>query len=398
MSTSFPLLDCLNEPSVLVDGAGLIVDANRAFAELLHESRETLRGKNVMDLSRSPRAALLEFIRQCCQSSGLLPGKLILKDGTEWRLDGCATGVPSGKSHIAFLRLRPQQQAITQFLALSQKVTELELEIARRQQAEDDLRAANALLEKRVAERTSDLSALNRDLESFTHAMAHDLRAPLRTITGFVEVLRDEVGPRLSPDEMSTFDRIVRATVRMSSMLEDLLAYSRIGASEVPLQVVRLPSAVLQAREALRADLESRRPELVVEVEEHQVMANPALLQQVLQNLISNAFKFVPPERSPQVRVRSQRINGHIRVAVEDNGIGISKQEQSKLFTPFRRLVNAAHFPGTGIGLAIVARAIERMGGSVGVESEPAKGSCFWFELPNGSSESQELGTGVRDH
>ncbi|MCM2303351.1 MAG: ATP-binding protein [Elusimicrobia bacterium] len=231
----------------------------------------------------------------------------------------------------------------------------------------------------RQAARAEDLSRSNRELEEFAYVASHDLQAPLRRIAGFAQLVSKRYKGKLDPEGDEFISRITASTERMQSLIQDLLTYSRAGSRElapVPTDVNKLLRDVL-------ADLDAQRKEAGAEIVVEPlpvVTADPEQLARVLQNLIGNALKF-RGEKPPVVRVSARRAGDEWTFAVADNGIGIDKPYLSEVFKMFRRLHSTTAFPGTGIGLAICRKIVERHGGRIWVESEPGRGSTFYFTL-----------------
>ncbi len=247
-------------------------------------------------------------------------------------------------------------------------------------QAQAELRRHAVNLEKTVAERTAKLQETVGELEAFSYSIAHDMRAPLRAMEGFASLLMTDYGPHLDETAQSYLERIGTAARRMDGLIMDILSYSKIVRGELELQPVDVEKLI---REVIPSypSLQSDQADISVEGPLPRVMANEAALIQVISNLLGNAVKFVSPGVRPRVRVRAERADDHVRLWFEDNGIGIAKDLVPRLFNIFVRLNRPALYEGTGIGLAIVRKAVERMGGSAGVESEPGQGSRFWVEL-----------------
>jgi len=232
-----------------------------------------------------------------------------------------------------------------------------------------------------VFARIQDFRRVMEDLEGFSYSVAHDLRAPLRSIHQYAEWLLEEESRSLSDQGRESLRRIIGAAGQMDRLINGLLAYSHLGRSDVPIGPVSLRKAVAAALEELKTQSAGLQARITLEGDLGEVLGNELLLQQVLLNLLSNALKFVAPASPPVIRIRAERRDRRLRLWVEDEGIGIAPDESRRLFLVFERLHRVERFPGTGIGLAIVRRAVERMGGSVGLESEPGRGSRFWFEL-----------------
>lgn len=257
------------------------------------------------------------------------------------------------------------------------------VDVTQRRKMEDDLQRMNLELEQRVARRTAALEDKNRELEAFAHSVSHDLRAPLRAMEGFASALREDFGESLGDEGMEYVGHIVDASRRMDMLISDLLAYSRLGRKELRLVPVGLRSAVAEAIAALQAQISETGAQIEVPNHLPTVTAHPFTLVQLLTNLLSNAIKFVAPGVVPRIRVRIEPVAGErIRIWIEDNGLGISRENYDRIFHVFERLHGVETYPGTGIGLAIVKRACERLGGAYGVSSIVGKGSRFWLELP----------------
>jgi two-component system, sensor histidine kinase and response regulator len=240
------------------------------------------------------------------------------------------------------------------------------------------LRQANESLE----ERAKLLSAANRELESFCYTIAHDLRAPLRAMEGMTSLLLEEHAEKLDETAQDYGNRIRAAAARMDQMIQELLAYSRLSLMAIQSQPVRLSRVVKDVLTQMAWDLEQCKAQVIAKKSSHEVTGNYGIIVQVLANLISNAMKFVEPGKTPQIKIYDEERDGMVRVWVEDNGIGIAKEHQDRIFRIFERLHGRENYAGTGIGLAIVEKAITRMHGRVGLESEVGQGSKFWFELP----------------
>jgi PAS domain S-box-containing protein len=252
--------------------------------------------------------------------------------------------------------------------------------IARRR-AEEDIHALNTSLEERVRARTADLTQALRELETFSYTIAHDLRAPLRTMRGFSEILLGDYGSKLDDEGLDAAKRIVDGVKRMDALTNDLLAYGRVAQAAIVPEELDLDAVSNEVLRGMEAEIKASSVRVEIRRPLANVRASRSLLSQALGNLISNACKFVLPGRTPEIEIGTVRRGGRVELWVRDRGIGIEKHHQSKVFGMFERL-EPGRFPGTGIGLAIVRKAAERMGGTAGLESEAGKGSRFWVELP----------------
>ncbi len=248
--------------------------------------------------------------------------------------------------------------------------------------AQEELKAANADLEQRVSDRTAKLEEANKSLESFCYSIAHDLRAPLRGIQGFTRILLEDYQHLYDEAGRDSAQRVVNAAQQMDQLIQDLLAYGRVSQAELPRSPVSLESALDHALAQLGQEITARKAEIQVDRPLPNVVANTTILQQVFHNLITNALKFVPENIPPRVHIWAQRNGDTVRLNVQDHGIGFDPIYADRLFRLFERLHSKQKYPGTGVGLVIVRKGIERMGGKVGVQSQPGVGSTFWVELP----------------
>jgi PAS domain S-box-containing protein len=241
-------------------------------------------------------------------------------------------------------------------------------------------RGAEAL-EVLVSERTASLQQVIAQLEEFSYSVSHDLRAPVRAMRGYADVILQDHGWRLDNQARDLLARVVRSGARMDRLIQDLLTYSQVSRREIQLESVSLEKLVRDVVQQY-PDLQPDCADIQVDGPLPDVIAHEPSLTQVVSNLLSNAVKFVPPKERPQIRVSCERRELRARLWIVDNGIGIKPEHQSRLFGMFERIPSEQPYEGTGIGLAIVRKAVERMNGVVGMESDGVSGSKFWFELP----------------
>lgn len=240
------------------------------------------------------------------------------------------------------------------------------------------------ILERTVNERTASLREAIAQMEEFSYSVSHDLRAPVRAMQCYAEVLLEDYGDKLDENARKYLGRIINGGVRMDRLIQDILTYSRMSRREMELRPIAVDKVT---REIVRQYLDMHPSQADVQVEGKlpSVIGHEPSFVQAISNLLHNALKFVPPGATPRIRIHSEQLNGDVRLWIEDNGIGIKPEYQHRLFSVFERIHPEKNYEGTGIGLAIVRKAVERMGGKVGVESDGVNGSRFWIQLPAAS-------------
>jgi PAS domain S-box-containing protein len=253
-------------------------------------------------------------------------------------------------------------------------------DITERKKAEDEIIMLNKELEQRVVERTVQLEAVNKELESFAHSISHDFRAPLRALDGFSASLQTKYDEHLDDEGRHYLNRIRNAAIYMSNLVDDLLALSRITRKEFKKRQVDLSKLAAEIFVALQ-EAEPQREARFKIAPDLQVSGDAALLQAALQNLLENAWKFSSKEAQAEIEVGRTTVEGEAVFFVRDNGVGFNMAYSDKLFGAFQRLHGVNEFPGTGIGLATVQRIINRHGGRIWAESEVGKGATFFFTL-----------------
>lgn len=334
------------------------------------------RGIAAEDAARDPRTS--EFSK-----SYLEPHQVHSMLDVPVRSEGAVVGV---LCHECVGERRAWSEADREFAASLADLVGIVVEASRRRRTEEELRELAASLERRVAERTEELQESNRalvraiaDLEAFCYSVSHDLRAPLRVINGYASLLQGSALAASDADAGESAARIRENTNRMSQLLDGLLGFFRLGRR--PMEPTRVDMNVLlrDARRTLHA--ESTSIEFTADALEP-VDGDPALLTDVLVNLLSNAFKFSARRTSPRVHVGCEVVGDEIVYQVRDNGVGFRVDHAARLFEPFQRLHAADGYDGTGVGLAIVRRIVERHGGRVWAEASPSAGATFYFAMP----------------
>jgi light-regulated signal transduction histidine kinase (bacteriophytochrome) len=253
-------------------------------------------------------------------------------------------------------------------------------EVKERQRADEDLRELNLELETRVAERTTQLEAANRELESFSYSVSHDLRAPLRAVVGFSQMLVEDHAEQLDEEARRKLLVIQTEAQRMGALIDELLAFSRLGRKAMQLVDVDMTELARSTYESLNG--QEAGPKIGLRLAAlPRAKGDRALLGQVWANLISNAIKFSSRREQPQVEISAISDEKEHVYFVRDNGAGFDPRYQSKLFGVFQRLHDSSEFPGTGVGLALVQRIVVRHGGRVWAEGRPGEGATFYFTL-----------------
>jgi two-component system NtrC family sensor kinase len=290
------------------------------------------------------------------------------------------------------VKARAEKEAADARAVLYEELQQVAAELQRSKDellvSEEQLRAANATLEQRVAQRTKqlqehveELKRTNAELDQFAHVASHDLQEPLRKVQMFGDFLSSECGSQLGDDGQDYLNRILHAIARMRTLINDLLAFSRLTRSRQPFLPLDLEAVAREVISDLQVRIEETRGRVDVG-RLPRIEAEPTQMRQLLQNLICNALKFHHPGEPPVVKVHGVTSDGMCRIVVEDNGIGFEQKYAERIFEPFKRLHGCEDYDGTGIGLAICRKIAERHGGSITAESRPGQGAHFIVTLP----------------
>jgi len=276
--------------------------------------------------------------------------------------------------------IRDSEDRVVGAAKIARDITERKQAEALLATAQQQLQKRADDLEERVQQRTFKLQQTVFELEAFTYSLSHDLRSPLRAIHSFSQLVLEDCRDQISPSCVAYLNKVTSSAERLDRLIVDLLGFARLSREDVAVRPVNMENLLREIIDE-RAEFQVPNADIKIDSPLQPVLGNEASLTQCVTNLLDNAVKYVARGLRPVVRIRSEARDGGVRVWFEDNGIGIDGVGQRRLFQMFQR-VHGDDYEGTGIGLAIVRKAVERMRGSAGVESEPGKGSRFWLQLP----------------
>lgn len=294
--------------------------------------------------------------------------------------------------HLVAERTSELENALNSERIIRSEIAMLALDNAR---LYEESREINLKLEKKVAERTSELEAINREMEAFSYSVSHDLRAPLRSIEGFSEKLLKSFSHQIDPQAKDYFERIVKASRNMSQLIDDLLKLSRLARAVTNPSHSDLTSIANSIVAELRASEPARKAEVIIQTN-MTVKADINLIQIALQNLFDNAWKYSRTRPVTKIEFGKKRMNGDSVFYIMDNGVGFDMENSGQLFKLFQRLHSSSEFEGTGIGLTIVQRIIQRHNGRIWAESELNKGATFFFTVKNDENETTNAYSDIR--
>jgi PAS domain S-box-containing protein len=365
----------------ITDAKGKITYVNDKFCAISQYSREELLGKDhrIINSGYHPKT----FIRDIWQT---------ITEGRVWKGE-IKNKTKTGTYYWVETTIVPylgEDGKPVQYIAIRADITERKNAEAALQAAQKELQAHATTLEETVESRTSALRETIGELEAFSYSISHDMRAPLRAMQSFSRILAEDCGPQLDDKAKEYIRRISAGAARMDSLIQDVLTYSKVARSDLPLQPIEFGKLL---QDVLDTYPSFQPPAALIDVvgEFPTVMAIPAVLTQCISNLLGNGVKFVEPGIAPHIRVwcDPRPEEKMARVFFKDNGLGIDKEDHDSIFGIFQR-VNKS-YEGTGIGLSIVKKGMERMGGSVGLDSELGKGATFWLDLVKLSDEPNAI-------
>ncbi len=359
------LLSAIPTPVFYKDKQGRYLGCNQAFSELMGVASEEIKGKTVMEVWPGEYASTYH-----------LKDLELMSSATRQVYEFTVRDKQGRDRPVVYIKnvFRDENNQVAGIIGAFLDITE-------RKQAEDEVRRLNQKLEQRVAERTAQLQAANQELEAFCSSVSHDLRAPLRHIAGYVDLLVSRCRADLDDGGLHYIDTIAASVRQMGELIEALLQFSRTGRTELHQEKIDMNQVLLEALAPVQEECAGRAIEWVIG-EMPQVRGDAALLRQVWANLLENAVKFTQTTEAALIEVGSSEEKDEIVFSVADNGVGFDMQYAGKLFGVFQRLHSREEFEGTGIGLATVQRIIARHGGRVWAEAEPDRGARFFFCLP----------------
>jgi PAS domain S-box-containing protein len=336
---------------------------NKGYAERLGARREDIIGKRIPEvLGEEAYASFKQYV------DAVLGGQRV-----EFETEIPYKGIGRRYTHAAYVPEFGEQGEIRGLVAVISDITQ-------RKRIEEEIRQLNESLERRVAERTRQLKEANEELESFSYSVSHDLRAPLRHISGFAELLQRRAASTLDVTSQRYLKTILESTSHAGALIDDLLSFSRTGRAEMHLTLVDMNRLVREAISDMKLETQRNISWKVGELPE--VYGDPSMLRLVLQNLFSNAVKYTSTREHGVIEVGTQSNGDETVFFVSDNGVGFDMQYVDKLFGVFQRLHSVEEFEGTGIGLATVQRIVNRHGGHAWAESSVGSGATFYFSLP----------------
>ena len=382
-------------------GSGRIIDANDAAARLYGYDRTTLRSMHIGEINLLPAAQVAaERTRALEEKRSYFVFPHRLASGEERTVEVHSSPIASQQGNVLFSvihditerrraeeALRASEAEVRRLNAelerhIEETISQRDCAEAERDYAEEQLRRLNEQLERRVEERTAELEAANREMEAFSFSVSHDLRAPLWAIAGFARTIVEDYGHLLGADGEHRLDLVRSSVQRMVQLVDDLLAFSRVGRAEMRRSRLKMGDLARSAFEEVLSDCSERRRRIDFSVGElPEASGDPALIRQLWINLLSNAVKFSATAESPDILVEAKLVGGEVVYSVRDNGVGFEMTDVGKLFGVFQRLHSETDFPGNGIGLSLVRRIVERHGGRVRAEGEVGKGATFRFTL-----------------
>ncbi|MFO1319633.1 MAG: PAS domain S-box protein [Burkholderiales bacterium] len=374
------ILGSVNVGIVVYDRNLICVSRNAYMEKLTGLRNESMIGRHLLEISAGLQAYdILSILKR------VLAGETIAIERYVGRVRGGADILPPDSGDTddpdtqwGYLVFQPNRNASGEIVGFITSVQDA----TARHRAEAQIRRLNVELEDRIRERTLQLQAANRELETFAYSVSHDLKAPLRGIDGYSRLLEEDFGDRLDDDGRLFLGNIRSGILQMSVLIDDLLAYSRMERQKLQDRSLDLGTVVRAVVGEFRREIEEGGVRLSVDVPDLAVRGDPQGVRIVLRNVLQNALRFSHKASPPTIHVAATDGDKSVRLHVRDNGIGFDMRFHDRIFEIFQRLQRAEDYPGTGVGLALVRKAMQRMGGRVWAESAPGEGATFHLEFP----------------
>jgi PAS domain S-box-containing protein len=356
------------------DVNGTLILINPSCCELLNITAEEVVGKyNILE-------------DNIVESQGYMPlVKAVFEDGIPARFEIKYDTLQLKHLHLKGMAFVFLDVIIFPIKDTNGKITNVVIQhinVTERKRAEEEIKKLNEELELRVKQRTEQLEAVNKELETFTYSVSHDLKAPLRGIDGYSKLLLDLYGGSLNDEAKSFLSTIRQSTMQMNQLIADLLEYSRLERTQMRKEKVKIIDLATSITSLYKEELDTRKFILKANIHDYELVADSKGLTVAIRNLIENAIKFTRGKSDPVIEIGCEEKPSSFLIYIKDNGIGFDMKYHKRIFEIFQRLHKVEDFPGTGIGLAMVSKAMQRMNGKVWAESTPGIGSIFYIELP----------------
>lgn len=356
------IFQALGNATIIIDPEFNIIDINRLTIEATGKSKDELLGKKCYEIFHGTKRPYEGCpAEQIITSAHYVPIEKEIPALGGTFIVAC-TPVLNNSEHLV-------------------KIIHSATNITGRKQAEEELKKHRNHLEELVKERTKQFEESNAELETFAYTVSHDLRAPLRAMYGLAQALNEDYANKLDAEGKEYAQRIINSSEYMDTMIRDLLEYSKLSIIELELKPVQLEQSIKQSMKQIKMEIKQSNAEINIKTPLPEVIGHYSVINQILSNILTNSIKFVKSEVKPKVKIWAEEKNEWVYLYIKDNGIGIAPENHEKIFNVFERLHGIETYPGTGIGLAIVKKGMERMVGKVDVESEIGKGSIFIIKL-----------------
>lgn len=378
-----------------------IIRCNDTLCRITGYSKDELIGRNIFEIYHQKSQKKLTEVFIQFKISGSISNqefKILKKNGETLNISVDSSAEYDENGNIIYSRSvwrdiseqKQAQDAEKEALAETKRLLEIADRSGRallsvvedEKLARNEISKLNQNLEQKVIERTSQLNAANKELETFTYSVSHDLKAPLRGIDGYSKLLLDNYSQNLNEEASHFINTIRSSTLQMNQLIEDLLQYSRLERSQMQVKPLKIRAVIETILKMNEDEIEANHFSVVLNVPDTEVIADSKGIQIALRNLIGNAIKFSKASPAPEINIGLEENPGYWIISVKDNGIGFDMKYNQRIFEIFQRLQRAEDYPGTGIGLAMVAKAMLRMNGKARADSVPGQGATFYLDIP----------------